>query len=59
MISSVTGLIQDLLSISHSRDREIFVGAKNKVKDGDVASWTSVTSGKKGLQEGFGNPVCH
>lgn len=39
VISTVTGLIQDLLSVSRFGNRTIFVGPK-KVQDRDVASWT-------------------
>lgn len=45
MISSMTGLIQGLLNLSHFRNRKIFVGAK-KVEDRDVASWSSIMSGR-------------
>lgn len=47
MIRSVTGLIQDLLNISHLRNRKIFVGTE--VKDRDVASWPSIMSGRSQL----------
>lgn len=45
MISSMTGLIQGLFNLSHFRHRKIFVGAK-KVEDRDVASWSSIMSGR-------------
>lgn len=48
MISSMTGPIQDLLNVSHLRNRKTFVSAK-KVKDRDVASWTLIISGRNGL----------
>lgn len=39
VISTVTGLIQDLLNVSRFSNRTIFVGPK-KVQARDVASWT-------------------
>lgn len=46
-VRSMTGLIQGLLNLAHSRNRKIFVGAK-KVEDRDVASWSSTVMSGRG-----------
>lgn len=57
VISTVTGLVQDLLNISHFSNRTIFVGPEKKVKDRDVASWT--WTWMVGIDfERLGNPAC-
>lgn len=56
VISTVTGLIQDLWNISHFSNRTIFVGPK-KVKARDVASWTWMRVVGSD-SERLGNPAC-
>lgn len=57
VISTVTGLIQDLLNVSRFSNRTIFVGPK-KVQDRDEASWTWM--GVAGTDsERLGSPACH
>lgn len=57
VISTVTGLIQDLLNVSRFSNRTIFVGPK-KVQARDVTSWTWV--GAAGTDsERLGSSACH
>lgn len=57
VISTVTGLIQDLLNVSRFSNRTIFVGPK-KVQARDVTSWTWVAAAGTD-SERLGSPACH